>query len=483
MTNLQADGGTKDANIFLRNHPWPDAYNGAFRADAAPKRRAPWNYACRPSVDEPNEYSEVESDAPSPGPDRQKFIWTEQLKQNFREELEKLVILDYIMRNTDRGLDNWMIKVNYDTGEVSVTSEPVIMNLDVPSSAPGSKSASRPGSADPVYRVQEPMSTSSRSGTPLQSASNIKIGAIDNSLAFPWKHPDQWRSFPFGWLFLPVSLIGQPFSQKSRDHFIPLLTSTKWWSETQTLLRKLFEQDSDFKERMFQKQLAVLKGQAFNVVETLKTPDQGPLELTRRPRVHVWDDEMEVPIAVPLSVPSSEDRRRRRSDLGDDGEMDIGAMASSAPPSQDHDLLGISPPVSKLPSTVRLGRSSAQQFPHIDRGRENASEPASFSPPNNGPQSSARSAKSDTPAEQRLFHSNRVSYDAGVISRGGRFTRTSGDRRSLHSPGFPTHLYHDDDTEGDLGYSAVGGCEGARRKVIAERLEAVKSRNPVFTWC
>jgi hypothetical protein len=166
------------------------------------------------------------------------------------------------------------------------------MNLDAPAPTP----LSRPASADPIskrtaspiYRVQEPMVAGSRSSTPSQARANIKIGAIDNSLAFPWKHPDQWRSFPFGWLFLPASLIGQPFSQKTRDHFIPLLTSTKWWSETQTLLRKLFEQDSDFKERMFQKQLAVLKGQAFNVVETLKTPDQGPLELTRRARMHVW---------------------------------------------------------------------------------------------------------------------------------------------------------------------------------------------------
>lgn len=53
-------------------------------------------------------------------------------------------------------------------------------------------------------------------------------------------------------------------------------------------LRELFELDTDFKERMFAKQMAVLKGQAFNVVETLKCPDLGPLELTRRPRVHVW---------------------------------------------------------------------------------------------------------------------------------------------------------------------------------------------------
>jgi phosphatidylinositol 4-kinase type 2 len=29
-----------------------------------------------------------------------RFQWTQALQQNFREELEKLVILDYMMRNT-----------------------------------------------------------------------------------------------------------------------------------------------------------------------------------------------------------------------------------------------------------------------------------------------------------------------------------------------------------------------------------------------
>lgn len=75
---------------------------------------------------------------------------------------------------------------------------------------------------------------------------------------------------------------------KTRDHFLSILTSPKWWLETQAKLRELFEMDTDFKERMFARQMAVLKGQAFNVVETLKSPDQGPLELTRRARVHVW---------------------------------------------------------------------------------------------------------------------------------------------------------------------------------------------------
>lgn len=282
----------QDANIFLRNNPWPDQYTNSTYASLP--RKKPWKYTCRPGTDDYDEEEELESEGTStPQGGARKFVWTEDLKQQFREELEKLVILDYIMRNTDRGLDNWMVRVDYETGELSIHSKPISLQPESSSHA----SISRPPSADPgsrpasrMYKVQEQMNPTSRSGTPSGQARNatIKIGAIDNSLAFPWKHPDQWRSFPFGWLFLPVSLIGQPFSQKTRDHFIPILTSSKWWAETQSLLRKLFEQDSDFKERMWQKQLAVLKGQAWNVVETLKDPDQGPLELTRRTRIHVW---------------------------------------------------------------------------------------------------------------------------------------------------------------------------------------------------
>ena len=41
--------GYKDANIFLREHPWPDQANPGLRPEDAPKRKKrPWNEACRP---------------------------------------------------------------------------------------------------------------------------------------------------------------------------------------------------------------------------------------------------------------------------------------------------------------------------------------------------------------------------------------------------------------------------------------------------
>ena len=180
-----------------------------------------------------------------------KFSWSQDSMSQFREELEKMVILDYLMRNTDRGMDNWMIKLEW--REVN------------------------------------------RLGNIKTMRAYLKIGAIDSGLAFPWKHPNEWRSFPFGWLFLPLSLIGQPFSKKTRQHYLPLLTSKLWWETTVVKLKNVFMKDADFKERMWNKQLAVLKGQAFNVVETLKLDFAGPLELTRCQNLLVFDDLMYIP--------------------------------------------------------------------------------------------------------------------------------------------------------------------------------------------
>ena len=212
--------GYKDANIFLRDHPWPDQTNTGFRAQDAPKRkRRPWNEACRPSGvhsddedDEDDDYEDAAYTAASTPRDEsveRRFRWTENLKQSFREELEKLVILDYIMRNTDRGLDNWMIKIDTHTEEVSIVAEPPRHNPQqqqpngdennddddesLPPPRPVSaNSVLTPSAASNVYRRHEVMSATSRSATPNSQEAQwtIKLGAIDNSLSWPWKHPD-----------------------------------------------------------------------------------------------------------------------------------------------------------------------------------------------------------------------------------------------------------------------------------------------------
>lgn len=207
--------GFKDANIFLRENPWPDQVS-TFRPSTTPRRRQkPWSEACQPSgVESDDEADENEPDIPSPiaeEPEQEEqaqaeetpkvFRWTETLKQSFREELEKLVILDYIMRNTDRGLDNWMVKVDWETEEVSIVSEPIKMNGNSPSYF-GQEEETETRAPRPVnltdtypYRRQEGMFAVSRTGTPSNMNGKAKqptmsLGAIDNSLSWPWKHPD-----------------------------------------------------------------------------------------------------------------------------------------------------------------------------------------------------------------------------------------------------------------------------------------------------
>ncbi|PNY23126.1 Phosphatidylinositol 4-kinase lsb6 [Tolypocladium capitatum] len=495
--------GFKDANVFLREHPWPDQYWSGFRTnDTHRNKRKRWADSCRPSTSgSPDDADSSDDEQPSSGDERSgppRFAWTEPLKQSFREELEKLVILDYIMRNTDRGLDNWMVKVDWEAGTVSLASEPVQMNVnmepppeengprlvDLSQVPPPATRASYP------YKTQKPMdATSSR---PTGNQPEMSLGAIDNSLSWPWKHPDAWRSFPFGWLFLPVDLIGRPFSQKTRDHFLPLLTSTAWWSQTQMALKRVFQVDDDFQERMFAKQIAVMKGQAWNVVEALKTPDHGPLELTRRSRVCVWDDLVEVPVAVPMRVTSSE--LHRTADARQ--SMDEADIATSAPTNHVpvEDKLGFVTAPVDMPRSGRFEMSSP-------RG-EGAQSPTDESSPHG--QDIASAAQQGASLTDQLAPQPRGTGSQQGLSRGAALNvyeparhglrqqrryssfATAAARRSSNSIAqhlYPHEAYDGDDLEGDLGYAAAEGQMGNQRKVIVERLEAVKSRNPVFTWC
>ncbi|KAG6182081.1 hypothetical protein E4U27_002012 [Claviceps purpurea] len=510
--------GFKDANVFLREHPWPDQYWAGFRTNESThrNRKRRWNESCRPSTSgspaNGDSSDDEAADATQDAGGSPRFVWTESIKQSFREELEKLVILDYIMRNTDRGLDNWMIKVDWEAGKVSVVSDAVHLDMRA-SDHNDDDESSRPRpvqqeqmprsktSASYPYRSQRPMKASSGKKIPAQEPA-ISIGAIDNSLSWPWKHPDAWRSFPFGWLFLPVDLIGRPFSQKTRDHFLPLLTSTAWWAQTQMALKRVFQVDEDFQERMFAKQIAVMKGQAWNVVEALKSPDHGPLELTRRAKVCVWDDLVDVPVAVPMRATSSE--MRRNSILGD--SMDEADIASSATVTQDTtstntntnntattatistDLLGLqtAPPV-EMPRSSRFDEVSSSSLDEDGTTRSRSSQERGRLT-NGGTDRNVSGGNGAAPSRTQLNvyepprHGARHQRRYSVPSPTGAARQSNGSiAQQLY--GDSQDVYDGDDLEGDLGYAAAEGQMGNRRKVIVERLEAVKSRNPVFTWC
>lgn len=50
----------------------------------------------------------------------------------------------------------------------------------------------------------------------------ISIAAIDNGLAFPYKHPDSWRAYPYHWAWLSQAKV--PFSKETKDLVLPLLS-------------------------------------------------------------------------------------------------------------------------------------------------------------------------------------------------------------------------------------------------------------------
>jgi phosphatidylinositol 4-kinase type 2 len=253
-------------------------------------------------------------------------------------------------------------------------------------------------------------------------------------------------------------------------------------------LRRVFAQDSDFKESMFARQIAVMKGQAWNVVETLKQPDHGPLELTRRTRVCVWDDVVDVPVAIPMRAPSIEIRRKSMPRPAEEEEMDIGAAHASVPiPSKPSvDLLGS--PTSELPNPNRFELISSDDFHSADPDLigENGDVGGPATPiPNRVEFDEAKMARNNLSSNMRLpdrpKHKARFSFEfpRSTLPRHAKRQR-SFSTRSGHRPNV---LYDGDDLEGDLGYAVANDMEGNQRKVIVERLEAVKSKNPVFTWC
>jgi len=233
---------------------------------------------------------------------------------------------------------------------------------------------------------------------------------------------------------------------------------------------------------MFARQVAVMKGQAWNVVETLKTRDHGPLELTRRARVCVWDDLVDIPVAIPLRTPSAEMRRRTDSSYrsrDDEEEMDISAANGTLSNAQQ-DLLGIPSPSSELPNPNRFELSRNTSTADLAQQPGSAetttaahdSRPSRSSEATNGATSRPGFARSRTRAsdEGARRQSSFVGHHRRTYSSSARY-------------GNPSFLYDGDDLEGDLGYAAAEGMEGNQRKVIVERLETVKSKNPVFTWC
>lgn len=242
-------------------------------------------------------------------------------------------------------------------------------------------------------------------------------------------------------------------------------------------------QDADFQEKMFAKQIAVMKGQAWNVVETLKIHDHGPLELTRRSRVLVWDDLVDIPVAQPMRASTDATRRTLRMDIAKhnrEHEADLGAGQSSAPqPSHAALTPGMHSDNMHTPNRFNTSRQSSPEQVR----RESEDGDISLLPSASGTTApTAPEAKSTRHLKDTRPHTSRsrtrLSYDE---PRSRWFDEDF--RKRTASFTMRRIVDENDEEDGDLGFAAAREQEGKTKKVIVERLETVKSKNPVFTWC
>uniref|UniRef100_A0A182QQL3 Phosphatidylinositol 4-kinase type 2 n=1 Tax=Anopheles farauti TaxID=69004 RepID=A0A182QQL3_9DIPT len=198
------------------------------------------------------------------------------LGQKFQLQFERLVVLDYIIRNTDRGNDNWLIK--YDQPSIIPTSPPTSPNGALNGGAKGINGGGY------IPRSSSRLEMMEHTDWNLVQLPEIRIAAIDNGLAFPFKHPDSWRAYPYHWAWLPQAK--QPFSQDIKDLVLPSLSDPNFCEELCNELYELFRQDKGFDRGLFERQMSVMRGQMLNLTQALKD-GKSPVQLVQMPAVIV----------------------------------------------------------------------------------------------------------------------------------------------------------------------------------------------------
>uniref|UniRef100_A0A1B0AAC7 Phosphatidylinositol 4-kinase type 2 n=1 Tax=Glossina pallidipes TaxID=7398 RepID=A0A1B0AAC7_GLOPL len=201
------------------------------------------------------------------------------LDKAFQIQFERLVVLDYIIRNTDRGNDNWLIKYEQPTIVKQVTTEAELISIPTTAvTSIGNERSVHTSSGKQEDRTSEPTDWN------VVDSATIRLAAIDNGLAFPFKHPDSWRAYPYHWAWLPQAKV--PFSDETKDHVLPKLGDMNYVEGICTDLFHLFQQDRGFDKRLFERQMAVMRGQILNLTQALKD-GKSPVQLVQMPAVVV----------------------------------------------------------------------------------------------------------------------------------------------------------------------------------------------------
>lgn len=213
-----------------------------------------------------------------------------ELAKSFQLQFERLVILDYIIRNTDRGNDNWLIryvppqfegrpesrastrsrsprrftlprKSSPKPRKSNSSPETSVQSQETPTPSPPKDTA--PDDRQPndnqenintISQNDEQPSSSNRKSIRIDSKATmvnheddwtlinkpeIKIAAIDNGLAFPFKHPDSWRAYPYHWAWLPQAKV--PFSEDTKDLVLAKLSDMTFVEDMCKDLYMLFQ--------------------------------------------------------------------------------------------------------------------------------------------------------------------------------------------------------------------------------------------------
>uniref|UniRef100_A0A1B0AIN9 Phosphatidylinositol 4-kinase type 2 n=1 Tax=Glossina pallidipes TaxID=7398 RepID=A0A1B0AIN9_GLOPL len=79
-------------------------------------------------------------------------------------------------------------------------------------------------------------------------------------------------------MWLPQAKV--PFSDETKDHVLPKLGDMNYFEEICTDLFHLFQQDRGFDKHLFERQMAVMRGQILNLTQALKD-GKSPVQLVQ----------------------------------------------------------------------------------------------------------------------------------------------------------------------------------------------------------
>ncbi|CAD5221805.1 unnamed protein product [Bursaphelenchus xylophilus] len=204
-------------------------------------------------------------------------------KKDLTIQLQFLFVLDYMTRNTDRKNANFLVKI----GEVPISSEeaPCPPKTDVEAPATIIHITQDDATVKETEHDMVPPASISVPNNPPEPCKRrtFHIAAIDNGLAFPFKHPGEIRSYPFCWSVYFRPFATQPFADEVKQKILPLLEDVQKVKELCDILRAEFMKDKRYrKKKTIEAQLSVFRGQLLNLFDALKnnkTPAE--LELSR----------------------------------------------------------------------------------------------------------------------------------------------------------------------------------------------------------